>query len=317
MLKLSQVHLSYGRVKALNGLDLHIEKGKIYGFVGPNGAGKTTTMKVIAGLLQADQGEIFIDGVKLEGSVEENRKVIGYMPDFFGVYDNLLVSEYLQFFGELYDLSPTEINEKIDKLLALVQLEEHKDKLVDSLSRGMKQRLCLARALIHDPKLLLLDEPASGMDPVARMQMKHILKTLSENGQTILISSHILPELSEICDEIGIIDKGKMIQEGNLTQLDRALRQGLRVELKFIEKTEVLIRELLEQLQQGQSILEFKIISNTSAELLLEGGEEEARRLLAKLYEPLGIYHFAVVADSLEELFKKAIAGEGVSEHEH
>lgn len=317
MLKLSQVHLSYGRVKALNGLDLHIEKGKIYGFVGPNGAGKTTTMKVIAGLLQADQGEIFIDGVKLEGSVEENRKVIGYMPDFFGVYDNLLVSEYLQFFGELYDLSPIEINEKIDKLLALVQLEEHKDKLVDSLSRGMKQRLCLARALIHDPKLLLLDEPASGMDPVARMQMKHILKTLSENGQTILISSHILPELSEICDEIGIIDKGKMIQEGNLTQLDRALRQGLKVELKYIEHPEVEIRQILEPLQQEQEILEFKITSTNSAELLLEGGEEEARRLLAKLYEPLGIYHFAVVADSLEELFKKAIAGEGVSEHEH
>lgn len=313
MLELKQVHKSYGKVKALNGLDLHIEKGKIYGFVGPNGAGKTTTMKIIAGLIQPDQGEIFMEGLKLSGRPEENRKLIGYMPDFFGVYDNLLVSEYLEFFGELYGLAPNVISQKVEELLELVKLSDQRNSMVDSLSRGMKQRLCLARALIHEPKLLLLDEPASGMDPVARMQMKDILKDLSARGQTILISSHILPELAEICDEIGILSKGRMIKEGNLTALDQSLRKGLQIEIRVLEKDQERTSELLHLLREEGLVLSFAAELPRGYKLTIEGEEEAAAELLKKMNETVSVCHFAILTDSLEELFKKVIT-EGAGE---
>lgn len=313
MLRLEKIYKSYGKVKALEGLDLHIEKGKIYGFVGPNGAGKTTTMKIVAGLIQPDKGEVYIDNTKLSGKPEENRKLIGYMPDFFGVYDNLLVSEYLEFFGELYGLTPEVISRKVEDLLALVKLSDQRTSMVDSLSRGMKQRLCLARALMHEPKLLLLDEPASGMDPVARMQMKDILKDLSSRGQTILISSHILPELAEICDEIGIIANGKMIREGNLTDLDQGLRTGLQIEIRYVEAEQAVAEKLLHRLKEEGQILSFELDLANGCKLAIAGEEEAAAALLKKMNETLSICHFAILADSLEELFKKAIT-EGAGE---
>lgn len=308
MLRLNQVHKRYGRVKALNGLDLHIEKGKIYGFVGPNGAGKTTTMKIVAGLIEPDQGEVFIDGVKISGKPEDNRKLIGYMPDFFGVYDNLLVSEYMEFFADLYELSPEHTREKIEELLELVKLSDQKDKMVDSLSRGMKQRLCLARALIHDPKLLLLDEPASGMDPVARMQMKDILKDLSARGQTILISSHILPELAEICDEIGIISAGKMVKEGNLLELDQALRKGLQIEIRYLGEDHEGAEGCLHRLKEEGLVLSYERDGLQGFKIAIGGEEQEAASLLKAMNESLSICHFSILTDSLEELFKKAIS---------
>lgn len=307
MLEVKDLTMYYGRNKALSGLNLHIPEGKIYGFVGPNGAGKTTTMKIIAGLLRPQSGEVFIGGESVLEHPEKIRKYIGYMPDFFGVYDNLLVKEYMRFFGELYEMPSEQIEEKTAELLELVGLTDRADTLVDTLSRGMKQRLCLARALIHEPKLLLLDEPASGMDPVARIQMKNILKALSERGQTILISSHILPELSEICDEVGIIHLGQMIREGDIATLEKAERTLMDIELKWLYDESVHYDETLAKWQSEGYIVHYEEKAKGLYIVQMEGGEEAAANLMTQAYGVGRLYHFNVKSQSLEELFKKAI----------
>lgn len=301
MLKLKDIQFSYGRHKVLNNLSLTIEKGKIYGFVGPNGAGKTTTMKIIAGLLRPSSGEIWFDDEPFSKKPEELRTKIGYMPDFFGVYDNLLVSEYLQFFGELYDLSAEQITTRSEKLLSLVGLSECVDKPVDSLSRGMKQRLCLARALIHEPALLLLDEPASGMDPVARIQMKAILKTLSEAGQTIMISSHILPELSEICDDIGVMHQGKMVQMNASDMTDQC-----RIKLKALKDNEETLEAIL--IDDEKRGLISQIESVHGAVIVTFNGTEQALTTWhSELATKVALTHFELLTESLEDQFKRLI----------
>lgn len=303
MLVLKDISFSYGRHRALNQLNLTIEKGKIYGFVGPNGAGKTTTMKIIAGLLRADSGEIWFEGEKLSAKPEQLRKRIGYMPDFFGVYDNLLVSEYLQFFGELFDLSPETIAQRSEQLLALVGLSDCMNKPVDSLSRGMKQRLCLARALIHEPDLLLLDEPASGMDPVARIQMKAILKSLSEAGQTIMISSHILPELSEICDEIGVMHHGKMV---TMTAEVNEAEPSFNIKLKGLAAE---FDGLMTLLKNDEAKGHIEIINHHDLVVLVKfkGPEPALAKWHGELATQAALLHFEIVTESLEDQFKRLV----------
>ena len=214
MLKIEGLKKMYGRATALDGLSMHVREGALYGFVGPNGAGKTTTIKILTGLLLPDGGSVTIDGadvVKDRGKVTES---IGYVPDFFGVYDNLKVSEYMELFAACYGLYGLNARRRTETLLDQVGLGEKEDYYVDGLSRGMKQRLCLARALIHNPPILIMDEPTSGLDPRTRYEFKEILKDLREQEKTVVISSHILSELSEICSDIGIVEEGKMVLEG-------------------------------------------------------------------------------------------------------
>ena len=208
MLKIRNLTKRYGRYTALDSLNLQIDRGEIFGFVGPNGAGKTTTMKIMAGLLKADAGEIYIDDIKLFEDYNRLKEVIGYMPDFFGVYDNLQVMEYLEFYASAYGMETRQARRLGGHLLEMVHLEGKEECYVDELSRGMKQRLCLARALIHDPQFLILDEPASGLDPRSRFEFKEILKELRDNGKTIIISSHILMELAE--ERINVLLKNKL-----------------------------------------------------------------------------------------------------------
>lgn len=253
MLIIKDLEKSYGSFKALNGLNLEIKQGQLYGFVGPNGAGKTTTMKIISGLLTADRGQIILDGIDILDNPKYLKQSIGYMPDFFGVYDNLKVIEYMEFFASTYDLNRKSSAKTIESLLHLVGLIEKKNDYVDGLSRGMKQKLCLARTLIHKPKLLILDEPASGMEPRARMEMQDILKKLAVEGTTIIISSHVLPELAEMCTNIGIIDKGKMVISGSMeevmtmqykaTPILMKLTQGIDVAMKML-KTNPLVTNI-------------------------------------------------------------------------
>lgn len=219
MLQIKDLKKRYGRFQALDGLDLHVEQGELYGFVGPNGAGKTTTIKIITGLLSADSGSVLIDGVDALKDSKKLKEKIGYVPDFFGVYDNLKVSEYMEFFASCYGIEGLLARNRYMALLEQVRLEDKVDFFVDGLSRGMKQRLCLARALIHDPAIIILDEPASGMDPRTRLEYKEILKELRDQGKTILVSSHILSELSEICSSIGIIEQGKIVLQGNMENI--------------------------------------------------------------------------------------------------
>ena len=219
MLEIKGLHKIYGKYHALSGLDMRVETGALYGFVGPNGAGKTTTIKIMAGLLRAEEGSIAVDGVDALADSRRLRAMIGYVPDFFGVYDNLTVSEYMEFFASCYHLDGLVARKRYTALLEQVGLEDKLDFYVDGLSRGMKQRLCLARALIYDPEVLIFDEPTSGLDPRTRFEVREILKELHEAGKTIVISSHVLSELSELCTDIGIIDQGHMVLEGNIMDI--------------------------------------------------------------------------------------------------
>lgn len=219
MLKIENLKKTYGKVPALDGLNMNIGESSLYGFVGPNGAGKTTTIKIITGLLLPGSGTVTVNGVDAVKEPEKLKESIGYVPDFFGVYDNLKVSEYMEFFASCYGLDGLKARKRYMELLGEVGLDEKVDFYVDGLSRGMKQKLCLARALIHDPSLLIMDEPTSGLDPRTRYEFKEILKELREQGKTVLISSHILSELSEICTDIGIIEQGKIVLEGNMEEI--------------------------------------------------------------------------------------------------
>ncbi len=219
MLKVEGLKKMYGRMAALDGLCMHVKKGALYGFVGPNGAGKTTTIKILTGLLLPDGGTVIVDGLDAMKDPGKVMEKIGYVPDFFGVYDNLKVWEYMELFSACGGLYGLNARKRSRDLLEQVGLGEKTEYYVDGLSRGMKQRLCLARALIHNPPILVMDEPTSGLDPGTRYEFKEILKDLREQGKTVVISSHILSELSEVCTDIGIVEQGKMVVEGSIDDI--------------------------------------------------------------------------------------------------
>ena len=219
MIEIEGLKKRFGQSIALDEVSMHVRDGAMYGFVGPNGAGKTTTIRCMMGLLAADGGKLLINGIDMEKEPKKALSQIGYIPDDFGVYDNLKVLEYMEFFASCYGLSGLMGRKRCEELLDQVKLSDRADFFVDSLSRGMKQRLCLARALIHDPGLLILDEPTSGMDPRTRVEFKEMLKELCAEGKTILVSSHILSELSQMCTDIGIIDAGKIVLSGNMAEI--------------------------------------------------------------------------------------------------
>lgn len=235
MLEIKELTRVYGKFTALDHLSITVGDGELHGFVGPNGAGKTTTMRILATLLQPSSGTALIDGADVCASPRRVRELVGYMPDFFGVYDNLKAWEYLDFYARCYGFHYNKRMQMIDQLLELVNLSDKRDSYVDLLSRGMKQRLCLAHALIHDPKLLILDEPASGMDPRARAEMKSILRALKDMGKTVMISSHILPELSEMCDSLTILDHGKLVFSGKVEALSAKMHARSPLEIRFME----------------------------------------------------------------------------------
>lgn len=211
MLELRDLTKKYGELFAINSIDLVLDRGDVFGFIGPNGAGKTTTMRILATLLNPTWGEAYVGGYSIYTKPKEIRRIVGYMPDFFGVYDDMKVIEYLEFFAAAYRIRGPQRKKVCDDVLELVELGYKREALVTSLSRGMTQRLGLARVLLHDPQVLLLDEPASGLDPRARIEIRTLLKRLGATGKTIMVSSHILPELADVCNKIGIIERGELI----------------------------------------------------------------------------------------------------------
>ncbi len=216
----------YGELIALNNLHLNIEEGECFGYIGPNGAGKTTTIRILATLLRPTWGEARVCGHVVGYESRKIRPLIGYVPDFFGAYEDMVVQEYLEFFAAAYNITGKKRQQIVGDVLELTDLTYKRDGLVDSLSRGMKQRLSIARVLLHDPRVLLLDEPASGLDPRARIEIRELLKELHRMGKTIIISSHILPELADLCTSIGILERGEMIFQGSVTEAVRRARMG-------------------------------------------------------------------------------------------
>lgn len=307
MLKIENLCKSYGKFQAVNNLSLHIKRGDIFGFVGPNGAGKTTTMRIICGLLAATSGKVFADGIDVINKPRELKQKIGYMPDFFGVYDDLKVMEYLEFYASIYNINGVEREKVCKDLLELVDLTDKKGSYVDTLSRGMKQRLCLARSLVHNPDLLILDEPASGMDPRARIEMKEILKTLKSMGKTILVSSHILPELAELCTTIGILDKGHVIMSGTVEEITRKVYHTQTIRIKVLDKVEDTIRIL----QENPDVDGVNVASENIVEASFKGDDEFMNTLLVKLINSnIPVVAFNQINGSLEDIFMKVTATE-------
>lgn len=286
---------------------MSLEEGIVFGFVGANGAGKSTTFSILATLLSPTSGDALINGKSVVKEPKEVRKQIGYMPDFFGVYDQLKVDEYLDFYGASYGIQLAERQVLIPQLLELVNLTSKRYEYVDLLSRGMKQRLCLARALIHDPKVLILDEPASGLDPRARVEMRDILRNLKSMGKTILISSHILPELAEMCDEIGVIDNGKLIAHGNVAAIQAQLQGEKRIVMKVTDR----IHEVRAYLEEDPHISSIDVLEHRlEIAFNYRGTDAEQVALLKKaILADLPIYALSEEEKDLEDVFMAITKG--------
>ncbi|MBI2864463.1 MAG: ABC transporter ATP-binding protein [Chloroflexi bacterium] len=301
---------SYGKLRAVDGLNLRIEQGSIFGFIGPNGAGKTTTLRILATLLQPTGGDATVCGYSVVKNPREVRRHLGYMPDFFGVYDDMKAWEYLDFYAACFKVAKSRRIRMVDDLLALVDLSEKKEAYVESLSRGMKQRLCLARALVHDPAVLLLDEPASGLDPRARVELRELLRELRAMGKTIVISSHILAELAELCSHIGIIERGRIAAAGSV---DEVLRR--RHEQRIVAATVIgggdRAREVLAG-QPGVRLLRPAVeqegpeATRLTLEFGFDGDDRTLSELLAKLVGGgVPVVSFTERVDGLEDVFMK------------
>jgi ABC-2 type transport system ATP-binding protein len=231
MIKLENVTKSYKNFRAVDNMSLDIGRGEVFGFIGPNGAGKTTTIKMLATLMLPDQGRMSIGGYDVVEEPHEVRRLVGYMPDSFGVYEDLLVWEYLDYFAALYRIGPAERKRAISDVLELTDLGVKRDSQVMSLSRGMKQRLCLAKTLIHDPEVLLLDEPASGLDPHARIEIRELIRELCRMGKTVLVSSHILSELADFSTVVGIIEAGRLLAAGRMADIMARFTSNVMLEI--------------------------------------------------------------------------------------
>jgi ABC-2 type transport system ATP-binding protein len=296
---------------AVRDLNLEIEAGEIFGFVGPNGAGKTSTLRMMATLLQPTVGDILIGGKSVCQDSRDVRRMIGYMPDFFGVYHDMLVWEYLDFFAACYQLPEAGRVTLISDLLELVDLTHRREDLVDGLSRGMKQRLSLARTLIHDPSVLILDEPASGLDPRARVEIRSLLVELSRMGKTIFFSTHILADVAEICTRVGIIEAGELVAAGELEALQQHLIPNRHIRVSLLGKQDDAAKLLesaagVENLQvapernNGQSSLEFDFT----------GDDQALSNLLAQMvHQGLPVIQFSSDNRDMEEVFMRATKG--------
>jgi len=292
----------YGSRTALDAVSFEVPKGEIFGFVGPNGAGKTTTLRILAALLEPTAGRAFVDGADVIQHPDLVHDRLGYMPDFFGVYDQLTATEYLDFYAACYRIPRARRKKIAADLLELVGLADRRDQSVDTLSRGLKQRLCLARALVHDPAVLLLDEPASGLDPRARVEMREILKELQRMGKTIVISSHILPELTELCTMVGIIDQGRMRATGPVQDVIRQLTSGRRLRIMVLGQRD----EAVATLKALPSIRTVDMI-NGAIEAGYEGDDATAASILQALTAAaIRVSGFSQLDGGLEDAFLKA-----------
>src|SRR5499427_1862810 len=305
MIKLENVSKYYKNFSAVVDLNLEIGRGEVFGFIGPNGAGKTTTIKMPSTLMLPTEGILTVGGFDVINQPHEVRRLIGYMPDNFGVYDDLLVWEYLDYFAALYKLSSSSRKQAISDVLELTDLTVKRDSQVMSLSRGMKQRLCLAKTLLHDPDVLLLDEPASGLDPHARIEIRELIRELCRMGKTVLVSSHILTELADFCSSIGIIEAGRLLASGRIEEITARLAGNVLIEIKVNGDVAAAIDAISERGDIGQITSDGRTIH---AEFT--GVEDDLDEVLAYLvHRGIRVAGFTETKADLEDIFLKITKG--------
>src|SRR5579884_2412603 len=311
MIKVEHVQKRYRNVDALRDLSMVIPDGSIYGLIGPNGAGKTTLLRILAALIPPTQGEVWFGDEEISKAPSVIQRKVGYMPDFFGVYPDLTSVEYLEFYAGIHGVPRAQRTRVINDLLELVDLTSKRDALVETLSRGMKQRLCLARALVHDPDILLLDEPASGLDPRARVELRELLRTLQGMGKTVIISSHILLELAEMCTDIAIIQGGRLVTAGDVDKVTRSLDGARQLEIRVMDRC----AEAVEMLKGISGISNVMSGVNGESNLIqtdFTGDDEALHRLLVQLItSDIPIVSFAPRSSGgrLEEVFMSITEG--------
>ena len=305
MIRIEGVTKQYGRFTAVSDLNLKIGRGEVFGFIGPNGAGKTTTMKMLATLMLPTVGRMSINGYDVEQYPRDVRRLIGYMPDSFGVYEDLLVWEYLDYFAALYQIERAGRRKAIDDVLELTDLGGKRDSQVMSLSRGMKQRLCLAKTLLHDPEVLLLDEPASGLDPHARIEIRELIRELCRMGKTIIVSSHILTELADFCTSIGIIEAGRLLASGRIDEITARLSSNVMLQIKVNGDVGAAIDAISERGDIGQITSDGRTIHAEYS-----GAEDDLDEVLAYLVNRgIRVAGFAETKADLEDIFLKITKG--------
>ena len=314
IVEIRELSKQFARRKAVDDVSLTIEEGEIFGLVGPNGAGKTTTMRMLVTLLQPDHGEILVSGHSVRTAPRAVRRLIGYMPDSFGVYGETTVQEYLDFFGACYKIPAPQRARLIDDLLELVDISHRRNDMVDTLSRGLKQRLGLARVLIHDPRVLVLDEPASGLDPRARVEIRELLLEIAHLGKTILFSSHILADVAELCSRVGIMESGKLVALGALDQLSQQVVPHRLVHVAVLNRISAEAAQaalayfpgvLAVRPQEG-----FIRTDWLAFEVEFKGDDEALQKMLAQMLEKgLPVVHFSEDTQDLEEVFMRATRG--------
>jgi ABC-2 type transport system ATP-binding protein len=310
MISIQHIYKRYRSVHALEDLSLEIPQGAIFGLIGPNGAGKTTLLRILGALIPPTTGQVWFGNEEVTQSPTTVQRKVGYMPDFFGVYPDLTSEEYLEFYAGIHGISRHKRSSVVSDLLELVDLTSKRDALVETLSRGMQQRLCLARALIHDPDVLLLDEPASGLDPRARVEFRELLRTLQGMGKTVVISSHILLELAEMCSDIAIIRAGQLVMAGSVEQVTHSLGGGNQIEVRVLERATD-AKQLLKEMAEISNLLN----ENEDGEVIqaeFSGDNQALHRILAELMaHDIPVVSFAPrrAVDRLEEVYMSITEG--------
>ena len=309
MIKTNDLTKKYGDMFAIRSINLNLEQGDLFGFIGPNGAGKTTTMRIIATLLQPTWGEAYVCGHSIYTAPKEIRRLVGYMPDFFGVYDDMTVIEYLEFFAAAYRIRGTARRERCDEMLEIVDLDFKRDAFANTLSRGQTQRLGLARTLLHDPQVLLLDEPLSGLDPRARIEMRNVLRRLGQMGKTIIVSSHILPELADICNKVGIIDRGVLSVNAEVSEVMRKVRESTVLNIEVGGDLEPAARLL-----EGHADVDSVRVDGKRLVVTLKKGVEDYSSLAKQLIDAgYGLKSFGEEVVNLESAFMALTKGTGAN----
>src|SRR5690348_13575832 len=315
LIKIQHVSKRYRNVQALQDFSLEIPRGTIYGLIGPNGAGKTTLIRILAALIAPTTGEVWFENQEVSKAPAVIQRKVGYMPDFFGVYPDLTATEYLEFYAGIHGVPRQKRARVISDLLELVDLSTKHDAFVETLSRGMKQRLCLARALVHDPEVLLLDEPASGLDPRARVELRELVRTLQGMGKTIIISSHILPELAEMCMDLAIIQGGKLVTAGDVDKVTRSLDGARQLEIRVMDRC----AEAVEMLKEMSGLSNVMSGINGESNLIqtdFTGDDAALHRMLVELVtHDIPVVSFAPRSNGgrLEEVFMSITEGNNPS----